>query len=76
MYDSLLRDEPVVSVVEHLLQGFHGFVRAIQDILMAGRGLRGPSERKTGLRSATRSRSRRGGRWPTSRACPTTPPRH
>src|SRR6185312_353995 len=41
MYDSLLRDEPVVPVVAHLLQGFHGFVRSIQDVLMTGRGLRG-----------------------------------
>jgi AcrR family transcriptional regulator len=47
MYDSLLRDESVVPVVAHLLQGFHGFVRAIQDVLMTGRGLRGPAERRT-----------------------------
>jgi hypothetical protein len=47
MYDSLLRDEPVVPVVARLLEGFHGFLSAIQDILLAGRGLRGPAERRT-----------------------------
>jgi AcrR family transcriptional regulator len=47
MYDSLLRDEQVVPVVERLLQRFHGFMRTIQDTLMAGRRLRGPAERRT-----------------------------
>ncbi len=49
MYASLLRDEPLVPIVQRLLGDFHGFLRAIQDILMAGRGLRG--------RAATRTRA-------------------
>lgn len=47
MYESLLRDEPVVPLVAHLLQGFHAYVRAIRDVLMAGRRLRGPAGRRT-----------------------------
>lgn len=47
MYASLLRDEPLVPIVERLLRDFHGFLRAIQDILMAGRGLRGRAARRT-----------------------------
>ena len=38
---SLLRDEPLVPVVQRLLRDFYGYLRAIQDVLMAGRGLRG-----------------------------------
>ena len=37
MYTSLLRDAPVVPIVERLLGDFYGYLRAIQDILMAGR---------------------------------------
>jgi AcrR family transcriptional regulator len=47
MYTSLLRDEPLVPIVQRLLGDFHGFLRAIQDVLMAGRGLRGRAERRT-----------------------------
>jgi AcrR family transcriptional regulator len=47
MYDSLLRDEPVVPIVERLLRDFHGYLRTIQDVLMAGRGLRGRAARRT-----------------------------
>jgi AcrR family transcriptional regulator len=47
MYTSLLRDEPVVPIVQRLLGDFHGYLRAIQDILMAGRGLRGREARRT-----------------------------
>ena len=49
MYTSLLRDEPLVPIVQRLMGDFHGFLRAVQDILMAGRGLRG--------RAATRTRA-------------------
>ena len=61
MYTSLLRDEPLVPVVHRLLRDFYGYLRAIQGILMAGRGLRG---RRAGpeRRSAMRWRSRRGAR--------------
>lgn len=47
MYTSLLRDEPLVPIVQALLTGFYGYLRAVQDILIAGRGLRGPAARRT-----------------------------
>jgi AcrR family transcriptional regulator len=47
MYTSLLRDEPLVPIVHRLLGDFYGYLHAIQDILMAGRGLRGRAARRT-----------------------------
>jgi AcrR family transcriptional regulator len=47
MYTSLLRDEPLVPIVHRLLGGFYGYLRAVQDILMSGRGLRGRAARRT-----------------------------
>ncbi len=47
MYASLLRDEPVVPILQRLLADFYGYLRAIEDILMAGRGLRGRAARRT-----------------------------
>jgi AcrR family transcriptional regulator len=47
MYTSLLRDEPVVPVVQRLLRDFYGYLSAIEDILMAGRRLRGRAARRT-----------------------------
>jgi AcrR family transcriptional regulator len=47
MYTSLLRDEPLVPVVQRLMRDFHGYLHTIQDILMAGRGLRGRAARRT-----------------------------
>src|SRR5829696_2847670 len=47
MYTSLLRDAPVVPIVARLLGDFYGYLRAIQEILMAGRGLRGRAARRT-----------------------------
>jgi len=47
MYTSLLRDEPVVPIIQQLLRGFHDYVKAIESILMAGRGLRGGAARRT-----------------------------
>jgi AcrR family transcriptional regulator len=47
MYTSLLRDEPLVPIVQRLLGDFCGYLRAIQDILIAGRGLRGHAARRT-----------------------------
>jgi AcrR family transcriptional regulator len=41
MYVSLLRDEPLVPVVQRRLGDFYGYLRSIQDGLAAGRGLRG-----------------------------------
>jgi AcrR family transcriptional regulator len=49
MYASLLRDEPLVPIVQRLLRDFYGYLRAIEDVLVAGRGLRG--------RAATRTRA-------------------
>jgi AcrR family transcriptional regulator len=45
MYTSLLRDEPLVPIVHRLLGDFYGYLSAIQDTLMAGRGLRGRAAR-------------------------------
>ncbi|HZT53839.1 MAG TPA: helix-turn-helix domain-containing protein [Gaiellaceae bacterium] len=50
MYTSLLRDEPIVPIVQRLLRGFHDYLHAVQDVLMAGRGLRGRAAR--GARAA------------------------
>jgi AcrR family transcriptional regulator len=47
MYTSLLRDEPLVPPVQQRLRDFYGYLRAIEDILMAGRGLRGRAARRT-----------------------------
>jgi AcrR family transcriptional regulator len=47
MYTSLLRDEPLVPLVGRLLRDFYGYLRTIQDVLMAGRGLRGRAARRT-----------------------------
>jgi AcrR family transcriptional regulator len=47
MYASLLRDEPVVPIVRRLLRGFHGYLDTVESTLMAGRGLRGHSARRT-----------------------------
>ena len=50
MYVSLLRDEALVPAVERRLRDFHRFLRAIEDDLAAGRGLRG--RRATVVRAA------------------------
>jgi AcrR family transcriptional regulator len=47
MYTSLLRDEPLVPIVQRLLGDFYGYLRAIQDLLLTGRGLRGRAARRT-----------------------------
>jgi AcrR family transcriptional regulator len=47
MYTSLLRDEPVVPVLQRFLRNFHGYLDAIQDVLLAGRRLRGRAARRT-----------------------------
>jgi AcrR family transcriptional regulator len=41
MYASLIRDEPLVPVVARRLRDFYGYLRGAQDILAAGRDLRG-----------------------------------
>jgi hypothetical protein len=47
MYTSLLRDEPLVPPIQQRLRDFYGYLRAIEDILMVGRGLRGRAARRT-----------------------------
>src|SRR3954464_5565219 len=47
MYTSLLRDEPLVPIVHRRLGDFYGYLRVIEDSLMAGRGLRGRATRRT-----------------------------
>jgi AcrR family transcriptional regulator len=47
MYESLLRDEPLVPIVQRLLRDFHDYLAAARDALMAGRGLRGRAARRT-----------------------------
>jgi AcrR family transcriptional regulator len=47
MYTSLLRDEALHATVRHQLRGFHDYMRAIEDLLMVGRGLRGHAARRT-----------------------------
>jgi AcrR family transcriptional regulator len=41
MYASLLRDEALVPAVQHRLRDFHAYLGRCQDVLTAGRGLRG-----------------------------------
>jgi AcrR family transcriptional regulator len=47
MYTSLLRDELLVASVERNLRAFHAYLRAAEDLLMAGRGLRGRRASRT-----------------------------
>jgi AcrR family transcriptional regulator len=47
MLTSLMRDEMLVPIVHRLLGGFYGYLDAIEDILMTGRGLRGRAARRT-----------------------------
>jgi AcrR family transcriptional regulator len=47
MYTSLLRDEPLVPIVQRRLGDFHRYIGAVEDSLMAGRGLRGRAARRT-----------------------------
>jgi AcrR family transcriptional regulator len=47
MYASLLRDEPLVPIVHRRLGDFYGYLRAMEDSLMAGRRLRGRAARRT-----------------------------
>ncbi len=47
MYGSLLRDEPLMPIVERLLRNFHSYLHTIEDVLMTGRGLRGRAARRT-----------------------------
>jgi AcrR family transcriptional regulator len=47
MYGSLLRDEPLVPIVQQLMADFHNYLRTSEDVLMAGRRLRGRAARRT-----------------------------
>jgi AcrR family transcriptional regulator len=45
MYSSLLRDEPLSPIVQRLLRDFYNYQRTVQEILVAGRSLRGRAAR-------------------------------
>ena len=47
MYTSLLRDEPLVPVVQRLLRDFYGYLRSVEDVLFTGRGVRGRRAART-----------------------------
>ena len=47
MFTSLLRDEPQVAPVQHGMDEFRGYLRAVRDVLTRGRGLRGAPARRT-----------------------------
>jgi AcrR family transcriptional regulator len=47
MYSSLLRDESLVAPVQRRLRDFYRYLDMIEDVLMAGRGLRGHALRRT-----------------------------
>jgi AcrR family transcriptional regulator len=47
MYSSLIRDEPLVPTVQRRLRDFYRYLDTIEDVLMAGRGLRGRAARYT-----------------------------
>jgi AcrR family transcriptional regulator len=47
MYESLFRDETLVPSVQRRLRDFHGYLRAAQDTLTAGRKLRGRAASRT-----------------------------
>jgi AcrR family transcriptional regulator len=47
MYGSLLRDESLVPIVQRGMRDFYGYLRAIEDVLVAGRGVRGRAAGRT-----------------------------
>jgi AcrR family transcriptional regulator len=46
MYGSLLRDEPLLPIVQRLMRNFHDYLAGVEDVLTAGRGLRGRAARR------------------------------
>jgi AcrR family transcriptional regulator len=46
-YENLLRDAELVPIVGRLMTGYHEYLAAAQDVLVAGRGLRGQAARRT-----------------------------
>jgi AcrR family transcriptional regulator len=46
-YENLLRDEELVPAVKRLMTGYHEYLLAVEDVLIAGRGLRGRAARRT-----------------------------
>jgi AcrR family transcriptional regulator len=47
MYRSLLRDESLVPGIQRRLHDFYGYLRTIEDVLIAGRSLRGRAAART-----------------------------
>ena len=46
MLENLIRDEQTVPLIRERFAGFHGYLDAAADTLMAGRGLRGATRRR------------------------------
>ena len=46
-YEHLLRDEELVPSVKRLMAGYHDYLAAARDVLIAGRGLRGRAAHRT-----------------------------
>jgi AcrR family transcriptional regulator len=49
MLANLLRDEDTVAVVRDRFAAFHALLAAVEEILLAGRGLRGGARRRTAV---------------------------
>jgi AcrR family transcriptional regulator len=47
MLENLFRDEPSEPLIQERFGAFHGYLDAIRETLMAGRGLRGAARRRT-----------------------------
>ena len=47
MLDNLFRDELIVPMVRERFAGFHGYLEAARETLMAGRRLRGAARHRT-----------------------------
>jgi AcrR family transcriptional regulator len=47
MYTSLLRDELLVPAAERRMRDYYRYLQTIEDVLLAGRGLRGRAARRT-----------------------------
>jgi AcrR family transcriptional regulator len=47
MFASLIRDAPLAPIIARKLADFYGYLGGIQEMLMAGRGLRGRKARRT-----------------------------
>ena len=58
MMDNLLRDETTMPIVQELFGGYHGYIAAARDVLMAGRRDRGKARAARAGRDRPRARIR------------------